>query len=150
MNESNIVSEWLEIAYDDYDTAQYLYDNKYNKPLEIICYHCQQSAEKSLKAYLCSRGIEVPKTHEVGLLCHRCAEFNDSFSEFFEDCDEIEIYATLTRYPSRIDIEDSHAQKALQQAQSIYTFVSELIQQLFNNLAEVKEQETDSGPQMNI
>ena len=71
MREIDVVNEWLQIAYDDYDSALFLFQNKHPKPLEIICYHCQQSVEKSLKAYLCAKGIDVPKTHEVGLLCRR-------------------------------------------------------------------------------
>jgi HEPN domain-containing protein len=61
MNELNIVNEWLQISYEDYDTAKYLYDTKQKKPFEIICYHCQQSAEKSLKAYICANGVDVLK-----------------------------------------------------------------------------------------
>ena len=50
MSEHDIVNEWLQIAYEDYDSALYLFENKFPKPLEIACYHCQQSAEKSLTA----------------------------------------------------------------------------------------------------
>jgi len=35
----------------DLGTAEYL-QNMSPLPLEIICYHCQQSAEKYLKGYL--------------------------------------------------------------------------------------------------
>ena len=130
MNEHDIVNEWLEIAYEDYDdTAQYLFDNKCPKPLEIICYHCQQSAEKSLKAYICANDIEISKTHEVGLLCRQCSELDDSFSHFQEDCEDLELYATRTRYPGRIEIENNDAEKSLMQALKLYEFVSEKIQQ---------------------
>ena len=131
MNEHDIVNEWLEVAYEDYDTAQYLYDYKHPKPLKIICYHCQQSAEKSLKAYICVNGIEVPKTHEVGLLCHQCSELDKSFLDFHEDCEDLELYATQTRYPRRIEIEDNNANEALKKALKIYEFVSEKVRQLF-------------------
>jgi len=36
MSEHDIVLEWLQIAYDDYDAALYLFENKLPKPLEII------------------------------------------------------------------------------------------------------------------
>ena len=131
MNEHDIVKEWLKIAYEDYDTAKYLYDHKYPKPLEIICYHCQQSAEKSLKAYICANNIEVTKTHEVGLLCRQCSELDGSFIAFLDDCERLEFFATQTRYPNRIQIEEPNTEKSLQQALKIYEFVSEKIQQLF-------------------
>ena len=64
MTEYDIVTEWLQIAYDDYDSAKYLFDRPSRKPLEIICYHCQQSVEKSLKAFLdvTDRGSTIVST----------------------------------------------------------------------------------------
>jgi len=130
MRDKVLVDEWLEIADDDLDVAQYLYAREHRKPLEIICYHCQQAAEKSLKAYLCASGVEVPKTHETGVLCHRCHQFNTDFSRYFVDCEELETYATETRYPRRIELDNHHAQQALQQATAIFSFVSEQIQKM--------------------
>jgi HEPN domain-containing protein len=40
--------EWQRLAAMDLNTAEYL-QNMSPLPLEIICYHCQQSAEKYLK-----------------------------------------------------------------------------------------------------
>jgi HEPN domain-containing protein len=132
MNERDIVNEWLQIAYDDYDSALFLFDNKHPKPLEIICYHCQQSAEKSLKAFLCAKGAVIPKIHETGLLCHNCVEYDNAFSVFVDDCEELEIYATGTRYPSRIEVEERNAEVALKQAHKIYGFVFEQIRQMYD------------------
>ena len=130
MSELDIVNEWMQIAYDDYDSAKFLYDNKVPKPLEIICYHCQQSAEKSLKAYICSNDIDIPKTHEVKRVCMQCSETDASFTALFDDCEELEVYATETRYPIRIEIDDTHAERALCKALRIYEFVSKKIGQL--------------------
>jgi HEPN domain-containing protein len=125
MSEHDIVSQWMQIAYEDYDSALYLFEHKHPKPLEIICYHCQQSAEKALKAYLCSRGADVPKVHEVGLLCRRCKELDEEFSAFLTHCEELEIFATQTRYPNRMEIEEHNANRALKQALALYNFVLE-------------------------
>jgi len=127
MNEADIVNEWLQVAYDDYDSAKFLYDNKIPKPIEIICYHCQQSAEKSLKAYLCANEADIPKTHEVKRLCDRCFEIDSSFAVLFDDCEELEVYATETRYPLRVEIDEAHAERALRQARNVYEFVSKAI-----------------------
>ncbi len=131
MNESKIVNEWLQIAYDDYDSARYLFEHKHPKPLEIICYHCQQSVEKSLKAYLCAKNSEVKRTHEIGLLCRYCMYLDYTFSDFADTCEELEVYATRTRYPSRIEVEEQDAASALQQALMIFDFVSRKIKQLW-------------------
>jgi HEPN domain-containing protein len=130
MSEFDIIKEWLQIAYDDYDSAKFLFDNKIPKPLEIICYHCQQSAEKSLKTFICTNDADIPKTHELKRLCEQCSDFDESFMDFFDDCIELEIYATETRYPLRIEIDDSHAERALEQAFRIYEFTSNKIKEM--------------------
>ena len=43
MSRPDFVAEWQEVAFDDYDSALYLFENKIPKPLEIICYHCQRA-----------------------------------------------------------------------------------------------------------
>ena len=144
MSGKSLVEEWLELANEDLDVAQYLFERQHRKPLEIICYHCQQSAEKSLKAYLCASDIDVPKTHEVGLLCHRCNELNPVFSDFFDDCEDLEIYATKIRYPNRVEMDEQNAEQALKQAGSIYKVVEEQIKLLF----EEPENEESQGMQM--
>ena len=63
--------DWLRFAQANYDSAKYLYDSPLHpKPLEIICYHCQQAAEKAVKAlivYFGSRG-GMPKVHDISFL----------------------------------------------------------------------------------
>jgi HEPN domain-containing protein len=35
---------------------------------DVVGFHAQQAVEKSLKAVLAVRGLEIPRTHDVGLL----------------------------------------------------------------------------------
>ena len=147
MGKHDIVAEWLQIAYEDLDSAQFLFDHKHPKPLEIICYHCQQSAEKSLKGYLCAQGIEVPKTHEVGLICRRCAELAPEFADYFDACDELTMYATHTRYPNRIEVEEQDTLRVLRWSTEIYYLSLKHCQQLEPTLAGESEQ---SGPMLSM
>ena len=59
-------NEWLAFAQTDFGVAEHLYNTYYPKPLEIICYHCQQCAEKSVKAIIALHGNQggLPKRHE--------------------------------------------------------------------------------------
>ena len=50
--------EWYDLAVTDLGVAKHLYETYYPKPLEIICYHCQQSAEKSIKAMIMHYGAQ--------------------------------------------------------------------------------------------
>jgi HEPN domain-containing protein len=139
MNEHDIVLEWLQIAYDDYDSAKFLFDNKIPKPLEIICYHCQQSVEKSLKGYLCSKEVEFKFNHQTGVLCKQCAQIDPDFNQHLEDCDNLTIYAAETRYPIRIEIDESHVKRAIQQAFDIYTLVSSKVNRQNDDSNNTKE-----------
>ena len=40
------------MAQTDFGVAKHLEANYYPKPLEIICYHCQQAVEKGIKALI--------------------------------------------------------------------------------------------------
>ena len=63
-------SEWLDFAYMDLSAAEHLLTMR-PLPVEIICYHCEQAAEKFLKATLVQFDREPPKTHDLILLYFR-------------------------------------------------------------------------------
>jgi HEPN domain-containing protein len=125
MHEPDFVQEWLQIALGDFESAEYLFGKPHKKPLEIICYLCEQSVEKSLKAYLYARGEGVPKTHDTGDLCECCAELQPAFEFYQKPCDKLALYATQTRYPVRIEIEEPDAAQALRWAKEIYHLSAE-------------------------
>ena len=78
-NESD-VKEWVRYANMDVLSANHLNEIQYPKPLEIICYHCQQAAEKMLKALLLAYDGELQKTHDLGVLTDELSKFI-TFSE---------------------------------------------------------------------
>jgi HEPN domain-containing protein len=65
--------EWYEMAVLDLGVAKHLLDTYYPKPIEIICYHCQQSAEKAIKALIMFYGAEggMPKLHDLSFLLNQ-------------------------------------------------------------------------------
>ena len=73
-NESD-VKEWVRFADMDVLSANHLNEIQHPKPLEIICYHCQQAAEKMLKALIITYDGELQKTHDLGLLTDQLSEF---------------------------------------------------------------------------
>ena len=80
MSDLEIIKEWLRYAHNDLIVAKHCLENLYPKQTEIASYHCQQSAEKSLKAFLINKNIEPPKTHDLKLLCKMCQNSDSSFS----------------------------------------------------------------------
>ncbi|MDR1931643.1 MAG: HEPN domain-containing protein [Spirochaetales bacterium] len=49
-----MVREWFRYAHSDLRTAKHMFNDVDPKETEISCFHCQQCAEKALKAYLVS------------------------------------------------------------------------------------------------
>ena len=97
------ISEWLQFADIDLATAEHLSSNMRPQPLEIICYHCQQAAEKYLKGFLFYHGvIEPPKTHNLNLLMDMCLDYGKRFVEIEQACSVLSRYGVQPRYPREI------------------------------------------------
>ena len=52
MVDAEFVMPWIEKAENDILTSRFLAETMHPAPAEIICFHCQQAAEKYLKAFL--------------------------------------------------------------------------------------------------
>ncbi|MCX6616150.1 MAG: HEPN domain-containing protein [Acidobacteria bacterium] len=69
-------------------------------PLDTVCFHIQQTAEKLLKALLAARGIEYPLTHDLrDLLKLALSEF-PALEEFRSRLPEYTFFAVAVRYES--------------------------------------------------
>jgi HEPN domain-containing protein len=66
----SLVRQWLEKAARDLDAAERL-STEGGRLREIVAFHCQQAAEKYLKALLVRNQIEFPKTHDILTLSRR-------------------------------------------------------------------------------
>lgn len=114
--------EWLEYAKNDLDSAEFL-TKKVPVPIEIICYLCQQSAEKSLKAFLIFWGLGFQKTHDTSLLCAECKKQNPQFESLYFESALLKNYSVTSRYPYPLQIEESDMKNALSAARKIFDFV---------------------------
>jgi len=52
-----------------------------------------------------------------------CIDVDGAFEQFHHDCIELALYATNTRYPSRMEMEEHNTAAALKKAAAIYAFV---------------------------
>ena len=117
----NTFSEWLAISDTDLGVAKYLYEHYHPKPLEIVCYHCQQSAEKAIKAVIIANGAPggLPKLHDLSFLLNQIKNTVDIDEKFYEYADTLTPYGVSVRYPSELFLEDRHAAAALRYAAEI-------------------------------
>ena len=114
--------EWPRLADMDLDSAEYPL-NMQPIPVEIVCYHCQQSAEKYLKGYLVLCGKNPPRTHDLDELCKLCLEVCSSFGEIADQCSDLTAYGIQPRYPMGFVLEERDMLQALDSARAIRGFV---------------------------
>jgi HEPN domain-containing protein len=65
----------------------------------IICFHCQQAAEKLLKAFLVVKGQEYPYTHDLFLLLEKILPLNSEAGSLRDPLSILMPYAVEIRYP---------------------------------------------------
>jgi len=123
MDKKEILQQWLEKSNDDLRAAEYLSAMRHPTPDEIICFHCQQSAEKYLKAFIFSLDIEPDKTHDLEYLLEICQKHNTEFSILSSKIDILNRYSVSPRYPNELEINNEDMKTALSYAKSIQEFV---------------------------
>lgn len=129
--------EWLKFAQTDFDCAEYLYKAPLHpKPLNVICYHCQQAAEKAIKAlivYFGSQG-DIPKVHDLSFLLNRVKNMTDPQKrieithDFMVMADGLSKYGVAPRYPNEMDVDEPQTAKALRDSASIMEWAKKIIQ----------------------
>jgi HEPN domain-containing protein len=125
--------EWLAFAEMDLNSAKYLLGMR-PVPTEIICYHCQQSAEKCLKGLLVLNEIQYPKIHDLVELCRLCEPFVSDNNILRVTCLPLNVYGIQPRYPIHVEITEQQMKAALANAKTLL----ELLRPLF------KENEPDA------
>ena len=113
--------QWLDMADMDLGVAKHLMENYYPKPLEIICYHRQQAAEKAIKAVVISQGTKggMPRLHDLSFLLNQVKNFVKIEEKYYDYADALTPYGVAVRYPNELFIEEHHAKEAIQYAEEI-------------------------------
>lgn len=95
-------------------------------PYHTICFLCQGSAEKYLKAYLISNGWELEKIHDLKELIGYGLNYDQSFGELFPLAEILNRYIAEGRYPGDLPFEsigENEAKEAIEAAEKIEQFV---------------------------
>jgi len=127
MNELDIANEWLRYANNDLIVAKHCFEDLYPKQTEIASYHCQQCAEKALKAYLSYIKIEFEKTHDLKLLNKLCQDNDSSFAQIMIQCAHLNPYGVAVRYPNELSPNEDMVKLAIVKAQEVYDFCADKI-----------------------
>ena len=89
---------WVRKAEADWLGVQQL-DAKEHRLNDLICFHCQQAAEKYLKALLQELGLPVPRTHDLEDLFDRLLPHDSTLRGMRRRLASLSQFAVDYRYP---------------------------------------------------
>src|SRR5437879_445067 len=90
--------EWIRKAEDDYRGAGKLASGR-DRLHDQVCFHCQQCAEKYLKALLEELNLSIPKTHDLEDLLDRLLPYYGLLSGNRRGLRFLTAFAVDPRYP---------------------------------------------------
>jgi len=117
-----LTAEWIAKAEADYEGAVDLRRRRKNPLPDLVCFHCQQCAEKYPKALLQESGIAFPKTHVLTDLLTLTVTVCASLRSLQPQLTVLENYAVRFRYPG-MDSTLTQAIDALQAVRAVRRLV---------------------------
>lgn len=123
------VQRWLDFAENDLAVAKHLLETFHPKPLEIICYHCQQAAEKAIKAVYIAVGMPggIPKKHDLSFLLEQMKHRVTISEALLDHADDLNSYSVIVRYPNEIQIDERKVLLSVRYADEIMNWAKEAI-----------------------
>ena len=119
--------EWMEYASEDLDAAQQLLAG--GTCFNLAGFHCQQTIEKSLKAYLLFMSGQTLDGHNLSWLVRQACKYDSKFNRFIGETALLNRYYIECRYPS--DNWENPDRKMIQRnlcvTRDLYVYVCKLI-----------------------
>ena len=117
-------AQWTDKARSDLRTAELLLAAT---PPEVgnALYHCQQAAEKAMKALLYWQDVPFHKTHKLEELGKECVDRDPGLGPLFSQAESLSEYVYLFRYPGVDDPELEPGKVALALAREVYEAVAQ-------------------------
>jgi predicted nucleotidyltransferase/HEPN domain-containing protein len=117
-------AQWMGKARSDLRTTEALLALT---PPEVgnALYHCQQAAEKAMKALLYWQDVPFHKTHELEKLGKDCVDRDPALGPLFSRAKSLSEYVYLFRYPGVDDPKLEQGRIALALAREVYEAVAQ-------------------------
>jgi len=104
---------WIIKGDHDLGTARITYKH-IPEFLDTVTFHCQQAAEKYLKAYLIYLSVPFRFTHDLIYLLDIICESDPDVMKYYDALSELQSYAVEIRYPNEtIYLTPEKVEKAL-------------------------------------
>jgi len=117
-----LTQEWVDKAEGDFHTASREARIRKAPNYDAVCFHCQQCAEKYLKAYLQEQGQRFPPVHDLIELLELCLPYDGTFELQRDFLKDLTKYAVEFRYSGELATKDD-ARAALQTMKAVRAFV---------------------------
>jgi HEPN domain-containing protein len=129
--EMEIARQWLAKARNDLLNA----DNNLASndiPYDTVCFHCQQAAEKLLKAYLITNGQMPPITHDLLLVLEKILPLNNKAEKLRDPLAILMPYAVEIRYPDGLSMPtEADAREARKAAEQVLRWLEDSFPAIF-------------------
>lgn len=131
--EIEIAKQWLAKAANDLLNA----DNNLKAdevPFDTVCFHCQQAAEKYLKAYLVGNKQSYPITHDLFLILEKILPLNSNAEQLRDALSILMPYSVEIRYPDdwfMPSVQD--AKEARDAAGKVLQWLEKALPEIFQN-----------------
>jgi HEPN domain-containing protein len=136
-DEMEIARQWLAKAKNDLLNA----DNNLKSeevPFDTVCFHCQQAAEKILKAYLVGNGQSYPITHDLFLILEKILPLNKDAENLRDALAILMPYAVEIRYPDDwFTPTEEDAREAREAAEHILKWLANALPQIFQDFQKI-------------
>jgi len=121
--------QWLAKAEEDFRIAKHLLETFYPMPYEHICFHCQQAAEKAIKAVIVFHNSPggLPKKHDLSFLLQQIRHIERISDTLLDYADELTPYSVSVRYPNELFLTEQHSRKALIQAKAFLDWAQNIL-----------------------
>jgi HEPN domain-containing protein len=117
------IRQWLFKSKHDLRSARRLFTDE-PPILDTAAYHCQQAAEKALKAFLVLHEIQFSKIHLLLPLVEQCVDVDPDFTQLREAAEALTPFATVFRYPGDVlEPEPADVVEGMAMAEMVVEFV---------------------------
>jgi HEPN domain-containing protein len=120
--------DWIRFAENDFEAALILFNNTNRSLYSNVCYNCQQSIEKFLKALLVKNNLEVERTHRLARLVDLLIPIYPQLHIHREALIILTNYATDSRYPGEMIVTRKRATDALELASDLRQVLKQLLE----------------------
>lgn len=114
-------------------------------PVEIVCYHCKQAAEKLLKGLLTAKELQFDKKHDLTYLFDLLDYKEPNNTIIFEACARLTPYGVSIRYPGAKEISREEMTLAISDMNKIGSFVKKEILKI-QNLEKTNQKNITKSP----